>query len=80
MSSSKIRGVCSGVTLDESNMMLVFAIASDDGQSVKYACSCSSFAQGVGIKPEEIKVDDWNKFCSSMHGKNLTFIVNDGDS
>lgn len=78
MSDNIFSGTCAGIVLEKSSMMLVFTIVSNSGEDVKYACTCQSFAEGAGIRYEDLNVDDWESFCSSMKGKKLNFVIKDG--
>jgi hypothetical protein len=78
MDPSNFKGICSGIVLDTSSMMLIFSMESNEGNSIKYACTCQSFAEGMGIDHSKLSVDDWNKFCENMRGKSINFIVKDG--
>ena len=75
---NELTGICAGVDLDESKLMLVFSVGTSDGQLVKYACTCESFASGAGIDAVKLNVDDWRKFCHALKGKKLTFKIEEG--
>lgn len=56
-------------------MMLIFTLLDNDSQEIKYACSCESFAQGAGIDNSKLTVQDWKKFCTTIKGKKINFVI-----
>lgn len=67
--------VCLNASLDEISMILIFNMLDSSNQEIKYACTCQSFAEGAGIDYRKLSVEDWKKFCLSIKGKRINFIL-----
>lgn len=60
-------------------MILVLTILDPSNQEIKYACTCESFAHGAGIDHKRLRVEDWKKFCESIKGKKINFILKENN-